>query len=104
MRRRPRAPRDPARLDGTSIGRVLAELGYDANAPALQLLRSWESAVGSELAAHCEPHAWRGKILELSVASPVWAQEVALRRTEILAALREVLGDAAPTELRTRVG
>lgn len=102
-RRRSPPPRDPAKIDGGRIGRVLAELGYDPNAPGLRLLRVWASAVGPEIAAQCEPTDWKGGTLELTVSAPVWAQHVALRKPEILAALRAALGDAAPTDLRTRV-
>jgi predicted nucleic acid-binding Zn ribbon protein len=102
-RRRAPTPRDPARVDGSRIGRVLSELGYDANAPAARLLRAWDGAVPPDLAPHCEPTDWKQGTLELTVASPVWAQQIALRKEEILAALRGVLGAAAPTDLRTRV-
>ncbi len=103
MRRRPPKPREPARLDGARIDGVLRDLGYDPDAPAVRLLRIWARAVGAELARECEPSDWRGKTLELTVSSPVWAQQVSLQRGKILAALREALGDAAPSELRTRV-
>jgi predicted nucleic acid-binding Zn ribbon protein len=102
-RRRPAAPRDPARLDGGRITRVLSELGYDPDAPALRLLRVWTSAVPPEIAQHSEPTDWKQGTLELTVATPVWAQQIALRKPEILAALRAALGEAAPTDLRTRV-
>jgi hypothetical protein len=102
-RRRRAAPRDPARVDGGRITRVLSELGYDPDAPALRLLRAWPTAVPPEIVAHCEPTDWKQGTLELTVATPVWAQQVALRKPEILARLREVLGAAAPTDLRTRV-
>jgi predicted nucleic acid-binding Zn ribbon protein len=102
-RRKPARPRDPARLDGGRITRVLSELGYDPNAPALRLLRVWQSAVPPEIAAHSEPTDWKQGTLELTVATPVWAQQIALRKTEILAALKTALGPDAPTDLRTRV-
>ena len=102
-RRRPALPRDPARLDGGRIARVLGELGYDPDSPALRLLRAWPSAVPDDVARHCEPTDLRQGTLELSVASPVWAQQVALRKPEILAALAAVLGPGSPTDLRTRV-
>jgi predicted nucleic acid-binding Zn ribbon protein len=91
-RRKKAPPRDPAKLDGGRITRVLSELGYDANAPALRLLRVWESAVPREIAEHCEPTDWKQGTLELTVAAPVWAQQIALRKPEILAALEGALG------------
>ena len=96
-------PRNPARVDGTRIGRVLSELGYDERAPAARLLRVWGDAVPADLAPHCEPTDWKQGTLELTVTSPVWAQQIALRKGEILAALKQALGASAPTDLRTRV-
>ena len=101
--RRPAPPRDPAKLDGGRIARVLSELGYDADAPSARLLRVWPSAVPPDVAQSCEPTDWKQGTLELTVASPVWAQQVALRKPEILAALKVALGSDAPTDLRTRV-
>jgi predicted nucleic acid-binding Zn ribbon protein len=102
-RRRPPPPRDPAKLEAPRIARVLSELGYDPNAPAVRLLRVWDSAVPAEIAEHCEPTDWKQGTLELTVATPVWAQQIALRKPEILAALKAALGPGAPTDLRTRV-
>jgi predicted nucleic acid-binding Zn ribbon protein len=102
-RRRPSKPRDPARVDPGRIGRVLSELGYDPDAPALRLLRVWPTAVPPEIAQHSEPTDWKQGTLELTVATPVWAQQIALRKPEILAALARALGPSAPTDLRTRV-
>jgi predicted nucleic acid-binding Zn ribbon protein len=102
-RRRAPPPRDPAKLDGGHFGRVLAELGYDANAPAARLLRVWADAVPVEISQNSEPTDWKQGTLELTVATPVWAQQIALRKPEILAALKAALGPSAPTDLRTRV-
>lgn len=102
-KRPPRKPRDPAKLDGGRVARVLSDLGYDPNAPALRLLRVWESVIPPEIAQNCEPTDWKQGTLELTVATPVWAQQIALRKTEILAALKNALGPSAPTDLRTRV-
>ena len=54
--------------------------------------------------AHCRPSALRGAVLEATVDSSVWCQELQLQRREILAALRRELGDAAPSDLRLFVG
>jgi predicted nucleic acid-binding Zn ribbon protein len=102
-KRRPPRPRDPAKVDDGRISRVLSDLGYDPNAPGLRLLRVWASAVPADVAQHCEPTDWKQGTLELTVATPVWAQQIALRKPEILAGLRAALGPSAPTDLRTRV-
>lgn len=83
---------------------VLDELGLEEAARAHRLGQCWEEAVGPEIAAHCQPAGLRDGMLEAQVESSVWAQQLQLRGPEILASLRELLGDEAPTALRFRVG
>ena len=64
----------------------------------------WEEAVGQEIADHCIPISLRGGVLEARVESSVWSQQLQPRRPEILAGLRRVFGDEAPTDVRFRVG
>lgn len=95
--------RDPIRV-GSQLGRVLHELGHGQVARSLRVARLWEQVVGAEAAASSEPTGLSGGVLEVSVASSVWAQQLQLRQTELLAALSRALGEDAPTALRFRVG
>jgi predicted nucleic acid-binding Zn ribbon protein len=83
---------------------VLRELGFDEMARLLRIAERWEEALGPELARHCRPQALRGDVLEASVTSSVWCQQLQLRTPEILASLRQVLGEEAPSKLWLRVG
>lgn len=96
------AQRAPARLGGL-VQQVLAELGYDSQSPALQLMRGWRGLVGPEAAPHCEPWALSGAVLEIRTDSPAWSHQLQLRQAELLEALRDLLGEAAPQRLRFRV-
>ena len=89
---------------GNVVGQVLADLGLEAAQDAFRIGEVWEQAVGSDVARHCRPVAVRGKVLEAEVDSSVWCQQLQMEREQLLAALREVLGDAAPSDLRLRVG
>jgi predicted nucleic acid-binding Zn ribbon protein len=89
---------------GDLVGRVLGELGLDGVARAHEIGVGWEEAVGEQVASHCRPIGLRGEVLELEVDSPVWAQQLQLRKPELLAALERALGAAAPRELRFQVG
>jgi predicted nucleic acid-binding Zn ribbon protein len=89
---------------GSLIPSVLRELGMDETARVLRIAERWEEALGPELARQCRPTALRGELLEASVSSSVWCQQLQLRAPEILAALRRVLGDDAPSKLRLHVG
>jgi predicted nucleic acid-binding Zn ribbon protein len=70
----------------------------------MQVQGRWAELAGAEAAAHSSPEALRGPVLDVRVDASVWGQQLQLRSPEILRALRELLGDDAPTELRFRVG
>lgn len=87
-----------------AVGRVLGELGLDSVAKAHRIGQRWAVAVGEAVAAHARPVGLRGEVLEIAVDSPVWSQQLQLRKPEILAALARELGADAPRELRFQVG
>jgi predicted nucleic acid-binding Zn ribbon protein len=89
---------------GDLIGQVLGDLGLDGVAKAHQIGARWEEIVGAHVAAHCRPLGLRGDVLELEVDSPVWSQQLQLRKPELLAALEQSFGPDAPRELRFQVG
>ena len=64
----------------------------------------WAEAVGPEGASHSWPDGMRGGVLEVRVDTSVWCQHLQMRRPQLLAALRERLGEDAPEDLRFRVG
>jgi len=99
-----RSARRPPEAVATLLPSVLGELGFDEMARVLRIAERWDEALGPELAPHCRPETLRGDVLEASVASSVWCQQLQLRAPEILAGLRRVLGDEAPSKLRLRVG
>lgn len=89
---------------GSLVPGVLTDLGFDDSVRVYRLAERWEEAVGPEVAAHCRPTALRGDVLEAKVDSSTWCQALSLRKPDLLAALRETFGDAAPQDLRLRVG
>jgi hypothetical protein len=99
--RRPDSRRQPARVAG-GLDRVLAELGLDIERTR-RLDAALTAALGPELAPHFEIVDLRGRMLELRADGPAWSQELKLRSTAVLGALREALGAEAPAELRLRV-
>ena len=89
---------------GALVARVLKDIGAGDSARAMRIAERWEEAVGAEIAAHCRPTALRGGVLEATVDSSVWCQQLQLRGPEIIEALRAVLPADAPSELWFRVG
>ena len=101
MRRRSRGRFEPI---GLLLPQVMNDLGLTDTARVMQIAARWEEAVGREIAKHCRPTALRGELLEATVDSSVWCQQLQLRVPEILEGLRRVLGKEAPSDLRMRVG
>jgi predicted nucleic acid-binding Zn ribbon protein len=89
---------------GPLVARVLKDIGAGDSARVMRIAERWEEAVGAEIAAHCRPTALRGGVLEATVDSSVWCQQLQLRGPEIIEALRAVLPADAPSELWFRVG
>jgi len=99
----PRGKSEPTRV-ASVLGRVLDDLGFGSARLAMQVQARWAELAGAEAAAHSSPEALRGAVLDVRVDASVWGQQLQLRSPEILRALRELLGEDAPTELRFRVG
>lgn len=89
---------------GDLVGQVLGDLGLEGVALAHRIGEQWAEIVGPQIAAHCRPLGIRGGVLELQVDSPVWSQQLQLRKPELLSKLAEHLGSDAPRELRFQVG
>jgi len=97
-----RGKSEPRRVD-TMLGRVLDDLGLGSARVAMRIQERWPALVGESAAAHSTPEGLRSEVLEVRVDSSVWGQELQGRSGGILAALRELLGEDAPTALRFHV-
>ena len=89
---------------GELLPEVLGDLGLGEAATAARISQAWAEVVGTDAAAHSWPAALRGGVLDVEVDSSVWAQQLQLRRTDLLAELARLLEAAAPRDLRLRVG
>lgn len=96
-------PKSRPEAVGALIDRVLADLGAGATARAVRIADHWLDAVGPEIADHSRPVAIRGDVLEVSVETSVWCQQLQLRIPEILAGLQRSVGDDAPARVWLRV-
>ena len=99
-----RPPKSRPESIGSLVSQVLDDLGASNSARVSRIAQHWEEAVGKEIAQHCRPTGLRGDVLEATVDSSVWCQQLQLRGPEILEALRAVLPKDAPSELWFRVG
>lgn len=78
-----------------------------ALAPASTLARSqqaWEQTVGAVIAQAGLPTAERDGVLTITCADAVWAAELDLMGTELVARLNDTLGSELIRRLRCRTG
>jgi predicted nucleic acid-binding Zn ribbon protein len=64
---------------------------------------AWAAALGERLAEVAAPVSERAGTLTVECVDGVWAQELDLMQEQLLARLREHLGERAPEALRFRV-
>lgn len=78
-----------------------------AIAPATPLARVqgvWEQTAGTAVAQAARPTAERAGVLTVTCTAAVWAQELSLMGSELIARLNAALGDELIRELRCRTG
>ena len=93
---RRRAPRPAA----TGLRAALARAAPKTPLASAQV--AWAEVVGERIAAVAEPVGERDGALLIECADPVWAQELDLMQDDLIARLRDRIGDAAPASLRFR--
>jgi predicted nucleic acid-binding Zn ribbon protein len=89
---------------GDVVPGILADLGLADAARVARLAESWPAVVGEAMAAWSRPVALRDGVLEVEVTTSTGSQQLRLRRDEILAGLRPLLGEHAPEDLHLRIG
>ena len=84
--------RDPQLLDST-IGRLIAEQGWDTDVRVHGVFTRWEAIVGHEVAQHCSPEAFADGKLVVRTDSTAWATQMKLLSPTVVRRLNEELGD-----------
>jgi len=75
--------RDPAPI-GAILGKALPELGWVAPLAQARLMGQWESVVGPEIAARCQPVALVDGELKITAESTAWATQLRLMAPQLL--------------------
>ena len=94
---RRRAPRQAGEAFRVARDRAAPKTGLAA------VQAAWTGALGERLAAVATPVSERAGTLTVECVDGVWAQELDLMQEQLLARLREALGERAPEALRFRV-
>jgi len=100
-------PRHRSRLESVSdvLSKTLKYKRLDKKLKQVELFPEWEEIVGAKIAKISKPNRLLGSnILELEVIDSVWAQELSMRKAEILDKIH-ASGKGAPiSDIRFVVG
>ena len=103
--------RDPQLLD-TTIGRLIADQGWDTDVRVHGVFTRWEVVVGRDVAQHCRPESFAqggqggqrgqgdaqtGGKLVVRTDSTAWATQMRLLAPTVVRRLNEELGDGTVT-------
>ena len=88
-----------------SLGTELGRLGPSGGADLAAIVVAWPSAVGAENARRAWPaRIARDGTLHVHTADAVWAHQLTMLGPQVLAALRERVGEGAPAAIRFAAG
>ncbi|MCW4385811.1 DciA family protein [Salinibacterium sp. SYSU T00001] len=93
------AGRDPRGI-GEVMDALTASLGWTSPLARSELISSWDSIVGSDLAEHADPIAIEEGTLTVRCDSTAWATQLRLIRVDILSRIAQSFPDAGIQEVR----
>ena len=88
--------RDPQPLD-TTVGRIVADHGWDLNLRVQGVFARWAEIVGAEIAAHTTPESFADGRLVVRTDSTAWATQLRLLAPSVVRRLNEDLGHGTVT-------
>jgi predicted nucleic acid-binding Zn ribbon protein len=90
--------RDPQAL-GSTLGRLVAERGWETPVAVGGVIGRWDSVVGPDIAGHCRPTSFDDGVLTVQAESTAWATQVRLLVPTLLRRLAEEVGDGTVTKV-----
>jgi len=88
----------PARV-GDVLKERIAALGWQHRLREEEVLTGWDAAVGQQIAAHARPSHVVNRRLTVVTENPVWTQQLALLKPELLRRIAARFGAEAVTDL-----
>jgi predicted nucleic acid-binding Zn ribbon protein len=88
----------PARI-GDVLKERIAALGWEPRLREEEVVTGWDAAVGPQIAAHARPSHVVNRRLTVVTASPVWTQQLALLKPELLRRIAGRFGRDVVTDL-----
>jgi predicted nucleic acid-binding Zn ribbon protein len=93
--------RDP-RLLSAALDGLVDEQGWQSALSVHGVFGRWDQIVGPEVAAHCQPEAFRDGELTIRTDSTAWATQVRLLAATLLRRLNQELGSDAVSRVVVR--
>ncbi|MGD7707455.1 DUF721 domain-containing protein [Microlunatus sp. Y2014] len=90
--------RDP-QLVGNSLGRLLADRGWNTEVTVHTLLGRWPTLVGPSLAQHTTPEGYRDHVITVRASSTAWATQLRGMAATVVAKLNDQLGQGTVTRI-----
>jgi predicted nucleic acid-binding Zn ribbon protein len=91
--------KNPVQIGG-AIQNLLSQFGGDAHFDIVRLMRVWPEAVGEAIARRTEVASLKFHTAVVKVSGAMWIQELNLMTPQILARIREAMGNDAVRDLR----
>lgn len=89
---------------GDLLEHLLESLGLSERIEQCRALVVWDEVVGDQIARQTRPLRMREGVLEVTVAQPVWMQQLQLMKPQILKRLNERLGGTTVTDIFLKRG
>ncbi len=89
---------------GTTLQRVLRDLGVDRIMTRHRIWAAWADAVGEQVAAHAHPEFLSGQCLFVTVDQPTWLHHLSFLKAQILENIHRRLDADDISEIRFRLG
>lgn len=90
--------RDPQGL-GNVVSRLVSDRGWSSPLAVGSVMSQWDTLVGPDIAAHCQPESFEETTLHIRCDSTSWATQLRLLSASLLAKFDDVLGRGVVTNI-----
>lgn len=90
--------RDPQGL-GNVVSRLVSDRGWSSPLAVGSVMAQWDTLVGPDIAAHCQPESFEATTLHVRCDSTSWATQLRLLASSLLAKFDEDLGRGVVTKI-----
>lgn len=90
--------RDPQGL-GNVVSRLVSDRGWSSPLAVGSVMAQWNTLVGPDIAAHCQPESFEETTLHIRCDSTSWATQLRLLSASLLAKFDETLGRGVVTKI-----